>query len=224
MLEKITIGIINDNPNDLQNLYLGFRKFEFIKIGFLCSNLTELLVNLKNEKIDLLLTDLNMTPINGIQIISIINKCKLIKKTIIISNLISQNNAKEIKLSMANGYTNKKVENIIQAIIKVNQGEQFYEDNLTNQNFNRILSETKMRIDKINPLQLKIIRLLAKGYTAKEIGDVLFVSKRTVQTYIFNLIHEFEFKNCTHLVAWAASKNIIKESEILINGALINKK
>lgn len=62
----------------------------------------------------------------------------------------------------------------------------------------------------IRDQELKIISLLSNGYTASEIAERLFLSKRTVETYILNARLRSNCENATHLVAMSLRNGLIK--------------
>jgi DNA-binding CsgD family transcriptional regulator len=49
--------------------------------------------------------------------------------------------------------------------------------------------------------KLEVLHLISKGYTMKEIGDILFVSEYTVITHKRNLLSKFRAKNTAHLIS-----------------------
>jgi len=52
----------------------------------------------------------------------------------------------------------------------------------------------------ISPREKQVLRLIADGYSSKEIADILFISKHTVMSHRKNLLEKFQVKNTPHLV------------------------
>ena len=61
----------------------------------------------------------------------------------------------------------------------------------------------------------EIIRLICLQYTAQEIGDKLFISKRTVEGYRTKILEKMGVKNTAGVVVYALKHDMIKEAEIL---------
>jgi DNA-binding NarL/FixJ family response regulator len=61
----------------------------------------------------------------------------------------------------------------------------------------------------------EIIRLICRQNTAQEIGEQLFLSKRTVEGYRTKIMEKMEVKNTAGVVIFALKNNLIREDEIL---------
>jgi DNA-binding NarL/FixJ family response regulator len=66
-----------------------------------------------------------------------------------------------------------------------------------------------------NEREKEIIKLICQQYTAQEIGEKLFLSKRTVEGYRIKILEKMNVKNTAGMVVFALKHNFIKESEIL---------
>jgi LuxR family quorum sensing-dependent transcriptional regulator len=56
----------------------------------------------------------------------------------------------------------------------------------------------------------EILTWVARGKTAREIGDILSVSRRTVEVHISAITGKLEASNCTHAVALAIHKRLVQ--------------
>lgn len=61
----------------------------------------------------------------------------------------------------------------------------------------------------LKEFHMKIVVLLAEGYTHKQIGEKLFRSKRTIDEYVFRIKGTFGAKNPTHLIAILIKKELL---------------
>jgi len=68
-------------------------------------------------------------------------------------------------------------------------------------------AEAKTTISK---RELKILGLVAKGYTSEEIGEVLAIAKTTVQTHRRNMLRKTGFNNTQQLVGWGYRLRLLK--------------
>ncbi|MGV0325815.1 response regulator [Corynebacterium confusum] len=63
-------------------------------------------------------------------------------------------------------------------------------------------------VDALTPRELEVLRLLARGYTYREIGQKLFISIKTVETHASNILRKTQQSNRYQLTRWAASRDL----------------
>ncbi|MGU3292131.1 response regulator [Williamsia sp. M5A3_1d] len=63
-------------------------------------------------------------------------------------------------------------------------------------------------LDSLTPRELEVLRLLARGYTYREIADDLFISVKTVETHASNVLRKTQQSNRNALTRWAANRHI----------------
>lgn len=76
----------------------------------------------------------------------------------------------------------------------------------------QILSSAKAKTGEAVPLsdrEMEVLRHVARGYTCKEIGQILFLSVRTVETYRMRLMHKLGVKNRSELVEYAMKHELL---------------
>lgn len=76
----------------------------------------------------------------------------------------------------------------------------------------QILSSVRAKTGETVPLserELEVLRHVARGYTCKEIGQMLYLSVRTVETYRMRLMHKLGVKNRSELVEYAMKQGLI---------------
>jgi len=64
-------------------------------------------------------------------------------------------------------------------------------------------------LDQLTPRELEVLRLLARGYTYKEIGAELFISIKTVETHASNVLRKLQLSNRHQLTRWAADRRML---------------
>ena len=65
----------------------------------------------------------------------------------------------------------------------------------------------------VSPAELRVIRLLAKNMTDKEIADAIFRGVRTVETHLANIRTRHDLKNRMEIVDWARRNGLLEENE-----------
>ena len=63
-------------------------------------------------------------------------------------------------------------------------------------------------LDSLTPRELEVLRLLARGYTYREIAEELFISVKTVETHASNVLRKTQQSNRHALTRWAQSRHL----------------
>ncbi len=63
-------------------------------------------------------------------------------------------------------------------------------------------------LDSLTPRELEVLRLLARGYTYREIGEELFISVKTVETHASNVLRKTQQSNRNALTRWASRRRL----------------
>lgn len=163
-------------------------------------------------KIDLVLMDIDMPVLNGIEATKIIKK-EMPEKKIIMLTMHDEKAMIKMMLDIgADGYLlkNSGKAEIIKAIENVMAGEQYYSDEVTS-----VLLETKTSKDELGIIseltdrEIQIIKLIADGLSNKEIGEKLFISHRTVDTHRTNFMNKLDLHNVAGIVKFAITNGLI---------------
>ena len=64
-------------------------------------------------------------------------------------------------------------------------------------------------LDKLTAREQEVMRLIARGYTYREVGQTLFISVKTVETHVGNVLHKLQLSNRHELAHWAAQRRIV---------------
>ena len=187
------------------------------------SNGKEAIEIVEEKNPDLLIIDIRMPVMNGIDAVEILNKQGTTTKAIILSMHDSEEYILKSVKAGANGYLLKdtgKVE-FIKAIRTVQQGGKYFSGDISNVlvnnllNGNKTVSETvKTSKNNSNPFdltskELQVLELVLTGLTNKQISEKLQNSKRTVETHRFNLMRKMEVKNLIDLSKKAQQYNLV---------------
>ena len=179
----------------------------------------ELLEKLPSLKPDIVLLDITLPGISGIDLAEIITKdyprVKIIMLTMItdLEIIFSALNAG------AKGYLSKDVtkEEILEAIDTVLRGDDYFSAKVSKTLIGSYLSRTQNVQDfqKKNKVTLteretEILKLFVQGISNQEIASQLFISIRTVETHKANMMKKLEFKSVVDLVKYAIKNNIIE--------------
>ncbi|WP_062076861.1 response regulator [Demequina globuliformis] len=64
-------------------------------------------------------------------------------------------------------------------------------------------------LDQLTAREQEVMRLIARGYTYREVGDKLFISIKTVETHVGKVLHKLQLSNRHELAHWAAQRRIV---------------
>jgi DNA-binding NarL/FixJ family response regulator len=64
-------------------------------------------------------------------------------------------------------------------------------------------------LDKLTEREQEVMRLIARGYTYREVGEKLFISIKTVETHVGKVLHKLQLSNRHELAHWAAQRRIV---------------
>ncbi len=184
---KIKVVVVDDEVralNRMQILLKNFPEIEILEMFYDADQAIEYIV--ENEP-DLVFLDIEMPGKTGLEIAEELNKNVLHTKIIFVSSY-DHYAIKAIK-NHAFDYLLKPVDmDDLKATIE------------------RFKAQT---LSHLNRREYKVISLIAKGLSSKEIGEILHISHHTVDTYRRNILEKTECKNAAELIMYAAKNNLI---------------
>lgn len=229
MKDQISIVLVDDHAIVRDGIkYLLEEEENLVVIGE-GSNGQEAIKLVEEKNPDLLIIDVRMPVMNGIEAVKIINKNGLRTKAIVLSMHDSEEYILESIDAKAMGYLLKdssKAE-ILKAIHTVHGGEKYFSGDISNIIVNNLLkkstSNTATQTDVpvqqnysaqtesqiLTKREIEILHLVLLGKTNKEISEELNKSKRTVETHRFNLMKKLNVKNLIELSSVAKELNLI---------------
>ncbi|MGI4803580.1 MAG: response regulator [Janthinobacterium lividum] len=172
----------------------------------------------KIASVDIILADINMPELNGIELVlEIKNKFPKIK-VIILSMLDHEKYILEAFKAGASGYILKSVtaDELIFAINHVcNNNDRYICSELSLRMLDKLLHKPEVKISaelveiELSKRELEVLALIAEGFTNHEIADKLFTSKRTVEGHRQNLIDKTSTRNTAALIRYAIVNGLI---------------
>ena len=172
----------------------------------------ELLVNCET---DILLADINMPGISGLELVAQISKKYPSIKCIVLTMHDDREIISEALKSGAKGYVLKNTgrRELIEAIQKVYDGGHFFGEEVTNVMLNDFLIK-KAPVEEpedamLTNREMEILLLIAKENTNLQIADKLFISERTVETHRKNIFHKTKSKTVAGLIKYAYEHKLI---------------
>jgi two-component system response regulator EvgA len=162
---------------------------------------------------DLIILDISMPKLDGLEALSRITAFKLPIKVLVMTSQSAVFYAMRCMKAGAAGYVSKtdEMSEVLKAIGAVMSGYTFF-PNLTVHSVRRDdiqASELKL-IESLSDRELAILQQLALGWSNKEIGDTMLLSNKTVSTYKARLIEKLNMKSLVHLSDFAKRNDLIE--------------
>lgn len=172
----------------------------------------EAVAQARRLKPDLVLMDIHMPRLNGLEATRII-KAELPETTVVILTVSdNEESVFEAVKSGAQGYILKNIpgDEFARLLANLAQGEPAMSKGLARrvlQEFARYAAEAQTRgPDSDEPLtarEQQVLEEVAAGHTNKEIGSTLFISEETVKYHLKNIMQKLHLRNRAEVVAWA---------------------
>lgn len=215
-MKKINILIVDDHKivRDGIKLYLNnHSEFNIVGEGSDGTEATEFLK--QNQNVDLVLIDINMEKMNGIEATKIIatefSDVKVLALTM-------HNDYQHIKSMMdagAGGYILKSCneEEMLDAINAVMEDELYYSNEVAQTVMNNMAKRKPKAVGltPLTPREKEIYRMILDEQSNTDIADKLFISVRTVEVHKRNLMEKTGSKNSTGLVLYAIKNQLFDD-------------
>jgi len=213
-MEKIRILLVDDHKLVREGIISIIKTTDTIKVIGECSSGEEAIKYIgKNEdSIDVVLMDISMPGLNGIEATKIITKAHPKVKIISLTMHAEETYIMKMVNSGARGYILKDTsrERLIEAIEKVNEGERFYSKDVSVKLINVLLNDVKEHSRSLSKRESQILKQITLGVTTRQIAVELNISGRTVETHRRNIIKKLEVKNTAELVSYAISNGLVE--------------
>lgn len=165
---------------------------------------------------DLVLLDLNMPGIGGIQVLRSIKDRWPQVQVLVITMLEDEGLVAEALESGASGYIIKRAieSELLSALEAIRRGDLYVHPSLTRALLQN-LQQTAPPLQEAGPeslsaRELEILQLVAKGFTNRQIAEQLNLSKRTVETHRANVMTKLGLESRVDLVRFAMENNLIQ--------------
>ena len=198
--------IADDHPLLIEGLISILSEVDDLEILDPVNNGNLLISSLILNPADIVLLDLNMPKLDGIKTLAILRKDFPDLKVIILTNYDQPQLIEEVKKLGAHGYLLKNSPSFVlkKAINKVLNGEFYFDDKeLPAKDNSTYFIDDFMKKYQLTKREVEIIKMIAREFTSKEIGDSLFISEFTVSTHRRNIMKKLNSKNVAGLLKFA---------------------
>lgn len=215
MKGQIKVIIVDDHEIFRNGLKMILNKLKYIKLVGEAANGQEFLEINEKKNADIVLMDIEMPVMNGVEATKIARQKFPDLKIIVLTMFNDEDYIKEMMDLGVKGYLIKNIKKDLldNAIRKVFEGGTYYSEELFNFFTKTVSKEEEKPEDKLNfkltDREKEILQLLAEGLNNKEIAEILFISERTVVGHKSNLLSKTGCKSTVSLLAFAIKHNLV---------------
>jgi DNA-binding NarL/FixJ family response regulator len=213
-MEKIYVSIIDDHSLFRNGLKLLLSAFPEIEVINECSNGKEFIQSLDKVSHEIVLMDIEMPVMNGIDA----TREAVIKKPDLKIITLSMFGEEEYYYKMIDAgvkgfiLKNSDIDEVIKAIKAVKNGATYFSQEILYnvvKNISDVRKTEQLQL-QLSQREIEILELICKGLSNQEIADSLCISKRTVDKHRANILGKTETKNTASLVMFAIEHKLVE--------------
>ena len=166
----------------------------------------------RDKRPAIVLLDINMTPLNGFDVLKMIRKLSPGSKVIAVSMHSQPAYAKKMLRLGAKGYVTKNSprQEMLDAIMEVHKGSIYICQEVKNILSEQMLGEedTAAGLNQLSEREIEVINQIRDGLSSKEIADRLGISIKTVEVHRHNILKKLKVKNTASLINYINSSGL----------------
>ncbi|WP_341851342.1 response regulator transcription factor [Vibrio vulnificus] len=212
MDKPIRVVIVDDHQVVLDGFMARLEMESEIDVVGTASNGLEALDVVKQHKPDVVLMDISMPILNGVEATRMIKAEWPEAKILMLTMHDNREYIMKVMQEGAVGYMLKEIsaEKMVQAIKTVNQGSTYFCESVTQTLFTQEIVPAAQRPNPLSRREEAVLRLVAQGHSSKKIATLLEISYRTVETHRHNIKHKLDLNSTAELAKYALEQGLIE--------------
>lgn len=212
--DNIRIAIADDHQMFIDGVKALLRKATNLEFVCEANSGEEALAYLEKQPVDVLISDISMPGISGVELVKEVKQRWPEVKVLVISMHSDKDIIAEIMLAEAEGYILKNAsrQELTAAIQEVAAGGMHYSKEVLNVMLQRIQKTTRQEseVRELSPRELEVLKLIMQEYSTKEIAEALFISPRTVDTHRKHIMEKTQSRTLIGLIKFAFRNELVK--------------
>lgn len=211
MKKAVKIFLVDDHTLFREGVKFLLSNDDLISEIYEAGNGKDLLEHIMRVKPDIILMDIEMPEMNGIEACRESLKRYPDAKVIALSMYANENFYSEMIDAGAKGFLlkNSRFEDVKNAIKEVSEGRNYFSPEILESIIKNLYQRKNNKINKdLTSREIEILYNICKGLSNQEIADLLYISKRTVDKHREHLLLKTESKNTAGLVIYAIKNEI----------------
>ncbi|EGR2795601.1 response regulator transcription factor [Vibrio navarrensis] len=212
MDRPIRIVIVDDHQVVLDGFIARLEIEPEIEVVGTASNGLEALDAVRRHKPDVVLMDISMPIMNGIEATRLIKEEFPESKVLMLTMHDNREYIMKVMQEGAVGYMLKEIsaEKMVQAIKTVNQGSTYFCESVTQTLFTQEIVPAAQRANPLSRREEAVLKLVAQGHSSKKIATLLDISYRTVETHRHNIKHKLDLHSTAELAKYAFEQGLVQ--------------
>jgi two-component system nitrate/nitrite response regulator NarL len=209
-MKKIKLLIVDDHLIIRDGIKMMLKKELDFEVVAEANNGKEAIEYLGNNKelIDVVLMDISMPEMNGIDATQIITDNYNDIEVLALTMHVGEANIIDMLKAGARGYILKEsgTGELIVAIKNVYNKKNHYSTQVSVTMINALMNGTNLKplkSSKLSNREIEVLNLICEGLTSKEVGGILNISGRTVETHRRNILAKLELKNTAEMIRYS---------------------
>ncbi len=214
MKKPIKLAVVDDQQLFRQGLLSLIREYGEFEVIIEASNGKEFIEEMKKEKPDVVLLDVEMPVMDGSAVTEYLNKKHPNIKIIILTMHDDEELVLYLAKQGAHGFLLKDsdIDTVADAIFQVMEGKRHFEKKIAGLLLQGVV-KSKKKADVIDvhfsDKEIMVLKLICKEYTNKEISEKLALSQRTIEGYRESLLQKTASRNTAGIVMYAMKHNLL---------------
>ena len=212
-METTRLAITDDHKMILQGIKAMLKNTIQINVVATYENARETLNNIAKDKPDVLLLDINLPDINGIDLCKQLIRKYSELKIIALTNFDDISFAKRMLKNGVHGYLLKNTDKleILEALKTVLSGELYIQKDI----HKKLLNQTSNKVHNnglkpnLTRREQDVLTAISEELTTQQISEKLFISPKTVETHRMNLMSKLGAKNSVGIIKIAMEKELL---------------
>lgn len=212
----IKIIIADDHQLFIEGVHSLINSMNDIKIIKEVNDGRALIEVLEHTKCDIILMDINMPILDGIEATRQIKKTYPEIKILMLTMFSSRDYIEKLLRAGADGYLlkNTDVIELKEAIETLMRGESYFSKEVTERIMEGLQKkkheEKTKHLIELTEREIDVLKLIVQEFTTAEIAEKLFISTHTVETHRKNLISKLNVRNVAGLVRYAMENGLVE--------------
>jgi len=210
-MEKIKVLVADDHPVVRKGLQSCLAREERLKVVGEAADGEEALRKTLELAPDVVLMDISMPRLNGLEVTVALRKKAPNVKVLILSMHNNKEYIFRIIQSGAHGYVSKESspEELLQAIESVYNGETFFTPEIANAALSRLVSRGGDPFAQLTDREREVLVLIAEGQSNKEIASKLGIGVRTIETHRERIMRRLDIHSVAGLTKFAIANGLV---------------
>lgn len=212
MSDVIRLALADDQALVRMGLKALLGSFEHLQVVIEAENGEQLLQAISTNEIDVILSDIRMPGMDGFGLLAKLREQNIPTPVILLTTFDEPDFPLQAAATGAQGFLLKDAspEDLVDAIERVAKGETLFAPVSTSPVRARFAyRDVQEPTDTFNDREISILRLLAGGYSNKEIAKAIFLSEGTVKNYVSDILDKLGTRDRTRAVLKAITLKII---------------